>query len=118
MRKTTASARKTLTFALVLGAMLTFSTRCYALFGLFGFGIPVIEPVSTASQLGKTVSVAATEVISLLNKAQQVYGNQITAKYLSYVTKFGKNWMRTNNFPAPNGFRSQKLWKRNSALKI
>ncbi|GEM_PF-2198766 len=90
MRKTTASARKTLTFALVLGAMLTFSTRCYALFGLFGFGIPVIEPVSTASQLGKTVSVAATEVISLLNKAQQVYGNQITAKYLSYVTKFGK----------------------------
>ena len=88
MRKHTSLSRKIMIFAVVIGLMMSFSARSYAFFGLFGFGIPVIEPASTASQLGKTISVAATQYISLLNKLRQVYDNKVTAKLTKYLTKF------------------------------
>ena len=79
--------------AIFLSIMLTFSSPCQAgllggLFSLFGGIVPVIEPASTASQLGKTISMAATEAKALLNKVQQVLGNKYTAKYFSFVTRF------------------------------
>lgn len=79
--------------AICLSIMLTFSSPCQAgllggLFSLFGGIIPVIEPASTASQLGKTISMALTEAKALLNKAQQVLGNKFTSKHLSFVTRF------------------------------
>ncbi len=79
--------------AIILSLMLTFSSPCQAgllggLFSLFGGIIPVIEPASTASQLGKTISIAATEVMALLNKGQQVLGNKFTAKHLKFITRF------------------------------
>ena len=84
--------KKTLS-ALCLSIMLTFSSPCQAgllggLFSLFGGVIPVIEPASTASQLGKTISMALTEVKALYNKASQVISNKYTAKYFKFATRF------------------------------
>ena len=100
MRKLVSLFRKSLIFMAVLGIMLSVSsTRSYAFFGLFGFGIPVIEPASTASQLGKTASLAITYGISLANKARQVYDNKVTAKVVHYVTKFQNKLGEHNQLP-------------------
>ena len=88
MRKSPIISAKKIVFSLVLATMLSLSSTCHAFFGLFGFGIPVIEPASTASQLGKTISVAVTEYKALLNKLRQVYDNKVTAGALKYLTKF------------------------------
>lgn len=79
--------------AIFLSIMLTFSSPCQAgllggLFSLFGGIIPVIEPASTASELGKVIAVTATNIKSAINEAEQILANSYTSRYFSFATRF------------------------------
>jgi len=79
--------------AIIVSIMLTFSSPCQAgllggLFSLFGGIIPVIEPASTASELGKNISVALTELKAAYNRGKQELSNAFTAAKTNFITKY------------------------------
>lgn len=89
MLKLLGNTKKTIVFASAFAAMMLFSAKSYAIFGLFGdIAIPVIEPVSTASELAKDISVGVTKVKAALDRAKQEIGNSYTAKLFNYSSKF------------------------------
>ncbi len=117
MRKSPIISAKKIVFSLVLATMLSLSSTCHAFFGLFGFGIPVIEPASTASQLGKTISVAVTEYKALLNKLRQVYDNKVTAGALKYLTKFENKLGEHNQLPGTKFIQEPKTLEEELGVK-
>lgn len=82
-------AQKSVIFALVFAAAMLFSVRSYAFFGLFGGGIPVIEALSTSSELAKTISTAATKAMAEVDKKMQEIGNAYTSLSFDFLSKFG-----------------------------
>lgn len=106
MRSSNNLARKALIFSLTLFTGLLLSLPSHAFFGLFGGGIPVLEPLSTASETGKTISVTATEIVAMYDKVKQEIANTDTAALFKYVGKFDR---KVESSPTPGTKRFAKL---------
>lgn len=95
-----------MTFAAVFAVVMLISPRCFALFGLFGGGIPVIEPLSISSEIGKTISVTATEIVAMYDKLKQEIANTSTAAKFQYLGKFDR---KVEDTAMPGTKRFKKL---------
>ena len=81
--------KKQILSAAVISIMLLTATPSQAFFGLFGFGVPVLEPTSTASQLAKVLSTTMTKASAAADRVKQEIANIRTSKLFSFFSKFG-----------------------------